>query len=232
MKKKFVKIAMVLSMTAMVGLMGGCSTQAQIQTQPTSQEADETATEAPTESPETSKETEEEEADKFEPIEQILVTVSVNTGFTVHDDNGESVKIEGKKADCCGTDGCGCGCGNGTSGSCCGGDTEDTEDDTASVIESENGLFVVSVYEQTEDYTTYEIVVNGWTDNSRISIETENFTTDGILSVKCAYGEVETSDLGFANVQITDGKIEWVELPDFTDIDINTTIENERPDDK
>jgi len=221
MKKRFVKIAMVLSMTAMVGLMSGCSTQTQIQTQPTSQETEkniETVTEAPTAEPAetpTAKPTEAptespEVSNGFEPI---FVTVSANTGFTVYDEGGESVAVESEK----------CGCGGDSC--CCGGDICSCGD--------ENGLFTVSVYEQTEDYTTYEIVVNGWTDDSRISIGTENFTTDGILSVKCAYGEVETSDFDFANVQIADGKIEWVELPEFIGSErFETTIENERPDDK
>lgn len=224
MKKRFAMFMLAVGMTFCIG---GCAIghDAPLTDEQSTlfedKNTDETVTEAPTESPEISEETSE-----FEPIEQILVTVGVDTGFTVYDDNGESVKIEDKKADCCcGTDGCCCG-----NGSCCCGDTEDTEDNTASVTESENGLFTVSVYEQTEDYTTYEITVNGWTGDSRISIGTENFTTDGILSVKCAYGEVGTSDFDFANVQITDGKIEWVELPDFVGVEkFDTTIENERP---
>lgn len=223
MKKRFVKIATVLSMTAMVGLMSGCSTQSQIQTQPTSQETTEIVTEAPTESPKPTEGTENPEvSEEFEPI---FVTVSANTGFTVYEESGESITVKEKDC-CCGGDSC-----------CCGGDScscdSNTEDDTASVMESENGLLTASVYEQTEDYTVYEITVNGWTDDSRISIGTENFATEGILSVKCAYGEVETCDFEFANVQIADGKIEWIELPEFICNDrLETVIENERPADK
>lgn len=154
---------------------------------------------------------------------QILITVKDGTGFWVYDGQGEKVIVESNVES----------------------DTDDNGDDTMPIpdlpsvdflgvhpiAESENGsLALYSGYasEEYEGCTTYSVILtNDWTDDTAIFVRRNNFLTDGIVSVKCVYGEVGISEYESASfVQMTNKGVEWVEIPVLT---IEPVIESEQP---